>query len=355
MTKLSELLELMVKRQASDLHIAAFSAPQIRVDGGLVALEGSPLTEAESKALCYEVLSPEQIKKFETEGELDLAFAQGKISRYRANIYRQKDSVAAAFRTIPFKIPTPGDLGLPKAATELICKPRGLVLVTGPTGSGKSTTLASLIGQINDTRYDHIMTIEDPIEFVHDHKKCFVTQREIGRDSKTFPEALKYCLRQDPDIILIGEMRDLETMAAAITISETGHLVFATLHTNTAVQTVNRIIDVFPPHQQPQIRTQLSFILEGILSQQLLPKEGGGRTLALEVLIPTHAIRNLIREDKIHQIYSQMQLGQKDTGMQTMNQSLVDLVKKGVISPDNGLARATDLEEFKGLLNKRSS
>ena len=352
MPQLRELLESMVAKKASDLHIAAGSPPQIRLDGSLVPLPLPPYGDAEAKEVCYEILTQEQIKHFEEHQELDLSFSLGGISRFRANIYCQKDSVAGAFRSIPFKIPRPEDLGLPKVVLELTKKPRGLVLVTGPTGSGKSTTLASMIDLINSSRSDHIMTVEDPIEFIHEHKKSFLTQREIGKDSKGFLDALKYVLRQDPDVILIGEMRDLETIAAAITISETGHLVFATLHTNTAVQTINRVIDVFPPHQQPQIRTQLSFILEGILSQQLIPKIGGGRMLGLEVLIPTHAIRNLIREDKLHQVYSQMQVGQQETGMQTMNQCLAELVKRKMITWEHGLERSTDPEEFKRLCPK---
>ncbi len=349
MITLKELLYIMIEKKASDLHITSNSPPQIRVDGTLMPLNFSSFTDVEVRHLCYEILTSDQIQQFEKKQELDLSFSQEGLSRFRANIYRQKDAVAGAFRTIPFKIPSAQELGLPEAVTSLTKKPRGLVLVTGPTGSGKSTTLASLIDEINTTRRDHIMTVEDPIEYVHTHKKCFVTQREVGKDSQSFGDALKYVLRQDPDVILIGEMRDLETMQAAITISETGHLVFATLHTNTAVQTINRIIDVFPPHQQSQIRTQLSFILEGILSQQLIPRIGGGRALALEVMIPTHAIRNLIREDKVHQIYSQMQMGRQTTNMQTMNESLADLVKKKIISWDNASSRATDTEEFKKL------
>ncbi len=352
MGQLRDLLGIMIEKNASDLHVTSGTPPQIRIDGILLPLTGSPLAESEAREICYEVLTPDQIRKFETEKELDLSFSVGGLSRFRANIYWQKDSVAGAFRSIPFQIPLPEALGVPLPTLDLIRKPRGLVLVTGPTGSGKSTTLASLLDQINSTRPCHIMTIEDPIEFVHEHKKSFLSQREIGKDSESFTNALKYVLRQDPNVILIGEMRDLETMAAAITISETGHLVFATLHTNTAVQTINRIIDVFPPHQQPQIRTQLSFILEGILSQQLLAKVGGGRVLATELMIPNHAIRNLIREDKIHQIYSQLQMGQQQSGMHTMNQSLADFVKKGVVSWDNALARCTDLDEFKRLCPK---
>ncbi len=340
-------------KKASDLHIAAGTAPQIRVDGDLCPIEGPPCTPEEAQSICFEQLTPEQIKAFESRSELDLSFPIEGLCRFRANIYRQKDTVAGAFRNIPFIMPMPQDLGVPEAALDLIKKPRGMVLVTGPTGSGKSTTLASLLNLINQNDHVHMITIEDPIEFVHDHKNSFLSQREIGRDSASFVEALKYVLRQDPDVILIGEMRDLETISAAITISETGHLVFATLHTNSAVQTINRIIDVFPPHQQPQVRTQLSFILEGILSQQLVPKIGGGRALATELLLPNHAIRNLIREDKIHQLYSQMQMGQGISGMHTMNQSLANLFKNNLITWEDGLEYATDPEEYKRLSGRK--
>ncbi len=346
MPPLRELLQSMVEKRGSDLHVACGTPPQLRIDGALVTLPFSALSPSEAKELCYEALTPGQVRDFELKKELDLSFSIGGLSRFRANIYIQKDTVAGAFRNIPFAIPLPEQLGLPKAALDLIHKPRGMVLVTGPTGSGKSTTLASLIDQINATRPVHIITVEDPIEFVHEHKKAIVSQREIGKDSASFAEALKHILRQAPDVILVGEMRDLETIAAAITISETGHLVFATLHTNTAIQTINRIVDVFPPYQQPQVRTQLSFILEGVISQQLVPKTGGGRILAAEILLPNHAIRNLIREDKIHQIQAAMQTGQGQSGMQTMNQALTDLVKKNLVSYDDAFVRATDAEEF---------
>ncbi|QQR81222.1 MAG: type IV pilus twitching motility protein PilT [Deltaproteobacteria bacterium] len=349
MPSLNELLGKLVEMKGSDLHLTEGSPPQLRLDGYLHKLEYPAMTGEEVKNTCYELLSYEQKKTFEKNWELDLSFELKGIARFRANIYWQKGHVAAAYRIIPIKMPDPKEIGLPQAAIDLTKKPRGMVLVTGPTGSGKSTTLASMINLINMTRHDHIVTVEDPIEFVHEHKNCFVTQREIGQDSHSFTDSLKYVLRQDPDVILIGEMRDLETIAAAITISETGHLVFATLHTNSAVQTINRVIDVFPSNQQAQVRTQLSFILEGVLSQQLLPKIGGGRCLGLEVMIPTPAIRNLIREDKVHQIYSQMQMGRQLTGMQTMNQCLVELVKSGKLEKEIALSRCTDMEEFKKL------
>lgn len=346
-----DLLKLMVEKGASDLHLVAHAPPKLRIDGQLIPIPGAEaITPGQVQQLCYEILDPKQKKQFEEAREFDSSLEIEGLGRARVNLFWQQDSVSGAFRAIPFQIPTPETLGIPKAMVELTKKPRGLVLVTGPTGSGKSTTLASLIDLINSTRSEHIITVEDPIEFVHQHKKSIICQREIGRDSTSFKEALKYLLRQDPNVIMIGEMRDLETIAAAITISETGHLVFATLHTNTAVQTINRIIDVFPPHQQPQIKTQISFILEGILSQQLLPKTGGGRVLAAELLLPTLAIRNLIREDKIHQIQSQMEMGQKESCMQTMNQALADLVKRKLVTRDLALGRATDPEELKKII-----
>lgn len=348
---MDSLLKLIIERGASDLHLIAGNPPRLRQDGELVTTDRPVMTPEQVKELCYALLSHKQREEFEKRHELDLAIERPGLGRFRVNLYLQKGSIAAAFRPIPFKIPAPSELGIPRIVLELASRPRGLVLVTGPTGSGKSTTIASLIDKINRERNVHIMTIEDPIEFVHEHKKAAISQREIGADAGSFGEALKYVLRQDPDVILIGEMRDLETIAAAITISETGHLVFATLHTNSAAQTINRIVDVFPSHQQPQIRIQLSFILEGIVSQQLLPKIGGGRTAAMEVLIPNTAVRNLIREDKIHQIQAQMQMGQAESAMQTMNQALAELVKRRICSKDAALARATDLDDFKRLVS----
>ena len=273
------------------------------------------------------------------------------LSRFRANIFMQRGAVAGAFRTIPFKILTFQELGLPPVVAELSKKPRGLILVTGPTGSGKSTTLASIIDKINNERHEHIMTIEDPIEYLHPHKNCLVNQREVGADTRSFKAALKYILRQDPDVVLVGEMRDLETIEAALVIAETGHIAFATLHTNSCVQTINRILDVFPPYQQPQVRAQLSFVVEGVMSQSLISKASGpGRVLALEIMIPNPAIRNLIREDKIHQVYSAMQVGQAKFGMQTFNQALAGLVLRRMITQEEALNRSSDPEELKNVL-----
>jgi twitching motility protein PilT len=349
---LHQLLKAMVEKGASDLHITTGSPPQLRIDGKLVPLKTPPLNPVDTKQLCYSILTDAQKHKFEEESELDLSFGVKGLSRFRANVFMQRGAVAGAFRTIPFKILTFAELGLPPIVAELAKKPRGLVLVTGPTGSGKSTTLASIIDKINTDRHEHIVTIEDPIEYLHPHKNCLVNQREVGADTVSFKKALKYILRQDPDVVLIGEMRDLETVEAALVISETGHLAFATLHTNSAVQTINRILDVFPPYQQPQVRAQLSFVLEGVLTQNLLPKAGGpGRVLCVEVMVPNPAIRNLIREDKVHQVYSQMQVGQTKFGMQTFNQSLAFAYARRLITLDEALARSSDQEELKNLIS----
>ncbi len=351
MANLHQLLKAMVEKGASDLHITTGSPPQLRIDGKLVPLKTPPLTPVETKQLCYSILTDSQKHKFEEESELDLSFGVKALSRFRANIFMQRGAVAGAFRTIPFKILTFQELGLPPIVAELARKPRGLVLVTGPTGSGKSTTLASIIDKINTDRHEHIITIEDPIEYLHPHKNCVVNQREVGSDTQSFKKALKYILRQDPDVVLIGEMRDLETIEAALVISETGHLAFATLHTNSAVQTINRILDVFPPYQQPQVRAQLSFVLEGIMSQNLLPRAtGSGRCMAAEVLVPNPAIRNLIREDKVHQVYSQMQVGQAKFGMQTFNQALAALYLKRLVTAEEAIARSSDPDELRGIL-----
>ncbi len=351
MINLHQLLRAMVEKGASDLHLTTGSPPQLRIDGRLVPLKTPPLSPAETKQLCYSILTDAQKHKFEEEDELDLSFGVKTLSRFRANVFLQRGAVAAAFRTIPFKIRALGELGLPPVVAELAKKPRGLILVTGPTGSGKSTTLAGIIDQINTERHEHIITVEDPIEYLHSHKNCVVNQREVGEDTKSFKKALKYILRQDPDVVLIGEMRDLETTEAALTIAETGHLAFATLHTNSAVQTINRILDMFPPYQQGQVRAQLSFVLEAVLTQNLLPRMGAsGRVLISEVLIPNAAIRNLIREDKVHQIYSQMQVGQSRFGMQTFNQSLASAVARKLVSIEDALARSSDPDELRNLL-----
>lgn len=351
MPTMHEFLGMMLDKGASDLHITTGVPPTIRVDGKLTPLPFEPIAPQETKKLCYSILTDAQKQKFEENRELDLSFGLKGLSRFRANVFMQRGAVAGAFRTIPFRVPAFDELGLPQVVKELCKKPRGLVLVTGPTGSGKSTTLAAMIDMINSERQEHVVTIEDPIEYLHPHKKCVVNQREVGSDTDSFKKALKYILRQDPDVVLIGEMRDLETIEAAISVSETGHLVFATLHTNSAVQTINRILDVFPPYQQPQVRAQLSFVLQGVLSQLLLPKASGiGRVMAMEVLIPNAAVRNLIREEKIHQLYGQMQLGQAKYGMQTMNQSLLSLYSRRDITLEEAIGRSPEVDEFKQML-----
>jgi len=355
MATLYDLLKVMIEKGASDLHITTGSPPRIRIDGRLIPLDHPSLAPAETKALCYSVLTDAQKHKFEENNELDLSFGVKGLSRFRGNVFMQRGAVAAAFRTIPFQIKTFQELGLPEIVNDMVKKPRGLILVTGPTGSGKSTTLATMIDRINSERPDHIITVEDPIEYIHNHKKSLINQREVNSDTASFKSALKYVLRQDPDVVLIGEMRDLETIEAALTVSETGHLTLATLHTNSAVQTINRIIDVFPSHQQGQIRTQLSFVLEGILAQQLIARKSGqGRVLAVELLVPTPAIRNLIREDKVHQIYSMMQTGQARFGMQTMNQSLFDLYTRGLLSYEDAIGRSSVPEELLTMIQRIS-
>jgi twitching motility protein PilT len=348
---LHQLLKAMIDQRASDLHITTGSPPQLRIDGELVPLRVPPLTPVDTKQLCYSILTDAQKVKFEEDLELDLSFGVKNLARFRSNVFMQRGAVAGAFRVIPFKILTFQELGLPGVVGDIARRPRGLVLVTGPTGSGKSTTLASIIDKINNERRSHIITIEDPIEYLHPHKGCIINQREVGSDTKSFKRALKYILRQDPDVVMIGEMRDLETIEAALTTAETGHLAFATLHTNSCVQTINRIIDVFPPYQQSQVRAQLSFVLEGVLSQTLMPKASGqGRCLAVEIMIPNQAIRNLIREDKIHQIYSQMQMGQAKHQMQTMNQSLCSLYLRRMVTLEEALGRSSDPEELKTMI-----
>jgi twitching motility protein PilT len=354
MATLYDLLRMMVEKGGSDLHVTTGSPPRLRIDGKLVPVDQPALNPSDTKALCYSVLTDAQKHRFEENNELDLSFAIKGISRFRANIFMQRGAVAGAFRLIPFEIRSFKELGLPEIMNEIVKKSSGLVLVTGPTGCGKSTTLAAMVDRINSERSAHIITIEDPIEYLHLHKKCLINQREVTTDTKSFRDALRYILRQDPDVVLIGEMRDLETIETALTVSETGHLTLATLHTNSAAQTINRVIDVFSPHQQEQIRAQLSMVLEGILAQQLIPKKTGqGRVLAIELLIPNPAIRNLIREDKVHQIYSMMQTGQAKFGMQTMNQCLFDLYTKGLISYDDAIGRSYLPEELITVIQRK--
>ncbi len=353
---LQQLLKVMVEKGASDLHITAGQAPLLRIDGQVIPLKLPALSPSQAKALAYEVLSEEQKIKFEKQNELDFAFSMKKIARFRGNLFVQRGCVGAVFRFIPYQIMTFEELGLPPIMLDVCTKSKGLVLVTGATGSGKSTTLAAMIDKINSERRAHIMTIEDPIEFVHAHKRCIVNQREVGADTESFKKALKYVLRQDPDVVLLGEMRDLETIEAALTIAETGHLVFATLHTNSAIQSINRIIDVFPPHQQPQVRAQLSFTLTAVLTQCLLPQANGpGRCLCIEALIPNAAIRNLVREDKLHQIYSQMQVGQSGSGMCTLNQSLYDLYSRGMITGEEAFAHCNEPDELRMMIEGRTT
>ncbi len=348
---LHQLLKAMLDNGASDLHITTNSPPQLRIDGHLVPLKVDPLTPVDTKQICYSILTDAQKSRFEEEWELDLSFGVKGLARFRCNLFMQRGAVAGAFRMIPFELKGFTELGLPPVVEELCERPRGLVLVTGPTGSGKSTTLAAMIDKINRETHDHIVTIEDPIEFLHPHKGCVVNQREVGADTQSFKRALKYILRQDPDVVLVGEMRDLETIEAALTTAETGHLVFGTLHTNSAVSTINRIIDVFPPSQQQQVRTQISMTLEGVMCQTLIPKASGhGRCMALEIMIPNAAIRNLIREDKVHQIYSQMQIGQGKFGMQTLNQSLASLYLRKQITLEDTLSRSSEVDELKTII-----
>lgn len=350
---LQDLLVLMVEQNASDLHLTSGSPPQLRLDGNLRPVNIPPLSPTDTKRLSYSILTEKQKKEFEENSELDLSFGVKNLSRFRANVYMQRGAVAAAIRTIPYQIKSFEDLGLPSIVEDLAKKPRGLILVTGPTGSGKSTSLASIIDYINRHRRGHIITIEDPIEYIHSHKNCIVNQREIGADTQSFAKALRVILRQDPDIVLIGEIRDLETMETALAVSETGHLALATLHTNNTIETINRIIDMFPVNQHGQVRAQLSFVLQGIVAQQLIPKKfGEGRVIACEVMIPNAAIRNLIREAKIQQIYSSMQTGQREHGMQTLAQDLVRLVKNDTISMEEALARVSSEEEFATLMAK---
>ena len=349
---IDEIAKIAVERRASDIHITAGLPPCIRVDGKITPLEMyPPLTPKDSQALIYSFMNEKQKKTFEENKEADFSFGIKGIGRFRVNVYYQRGTVAAALRRIPYEIKPIEELGLIPKVKDLCHLSMGLVLVTGPTGSGKTTTLASMIDYINTNFPHHILTIEDPIEYVYQHKKSKIAQREVGTDTDSFAKALKYALREDPDVILVGEMRDLETIRAALTAAETGHLVFGTLHTNTAVQTINRIINVFPMEEQDQVRTELSFVLQGVISQRLLPKIGGGRVLIHEVMIPNTAIRNLIRENKIHQIYGLMQTGQAETGMQTMNQSLLKALKSRLITVEDALKISPEPEELKRMIS----
>jgi twitching motility protein PilT len=344
---LRALLEEMIQKDASDLHITAAERPKLRVDGDIVDSSATEvLTPKDTLQLAYSVLTENQKKRFETEDELDFSFGIQNLARFRGNVFKQRGCVAMVIRMIPFNVRTFQELGLPPILAKLSERPRGLILVTGPTGSGKSTTLAAIIDKINKERKGHIITVEDPIEFIHRHQSCLVNQREIGTDTKTFASALKYALREDPDVILVGEMRDLETVAAALTIAETGHLVLATLHTNSAAESINRVIDVFPSTQQSQVRAQLAFVLEGVVTQTLLPRlKGRGRAMAAEIMVATPAIRALIRDDKVHQIYSAMQSGKK-FGMQTMNDALYQLYTSRDVAQEECERVSHDPKEF---------
>ncbi len=350
---LPSLLKTMVEQDASDLHISVGVPPEFRIQGKMVKVKTDPLTNQDAKELCYSVLTDSQKAEFEKNLELDFSFGIKDVARFRGNLFYQRGAVGAVFRRIPLAIPEFDQLKLPQILKKIIRRPNGLILVTGPTGSGKSTTLAAMLDILNREEYGHLITVEDPIEFVHPHKNCIVNQREVGVDTKSFANALKRILRQDPDFVLVGELRDAETIEMALTMAETGHLVFGTLHTNSAVQSINRIINVFPPHQQTQIRQVLAFTLVGVVSQILIPKSfEHGRAMACEILIPTMAIRSLIREDKIHQVYSAMQTGQDDTGMITMNQSLVALVKNGSLSKADAVEHSFMPDEIVKLLSQ---
>lgn len=349
---LPQLLKTLVDQGGSDLHLSPRTPPRIRIDGHIVPLQLDPLKPSETAELCYNILNEAQKKIFEKEKEIDLAFSIKNLARFRANIYHQKSSVSGVFRVIPTNIKSMDELGMPDILKTLCHLPKGLVLVTGPTGSGKSTTLAAMLDYLNENFYKHILTVEDPIEFVHPHKNSIVNQRELNEDTKSFAKALKSALRQDPDVILVGELRDLETIHLALTAAETGHLVFGTLHTNSCISSLNRVIDVFPPHQQMQVRTQLSMTLQGVLSQNLLPKRGGGRVMAMEIMRSNRAISALINEGKFKQIYSSMQTGQAESGMQTMNQSLVNLIQSGLVEEAVGIEKSSAPDEIINMLAK---
>ena len=354
MITLRQLLEDMVKMNASDLHLTVGTPPVVRIDGKLVKMTYETLTPDITKKLAYSIMNEKQRLKFETNSELDLSFGIENMSRFRCNVFMQRGNVAVALRQIPYRVKTFEELGLPKVVSEFSKTPRGLILVTGPTGSGKSTTLAAVIDKINRERQCHIITVEDPIEYLHRHQASIINQREVYSDTNSFASALKYALREDPDVVLIGEMRDLETIEAAINISETGHLAFATLHTNSTAESINRIIDVFPTSQQEQVRISLSFSLQAVVSQCLIPKIGGGRVMSLEVMICTPAIRALVRDDKVHQIYSMIQSGQK-YGMKTMNQSLAELYNSGKITSGDAMGFSSNIQELNEMLSRGKS
>ncbi|MEW6014686.1 MAG: type IV pilus twitching motility protein PilT [Candidatus Zixiibacteriota bacterium] len=351
MITLRQLLEDMVKMDASDLHLTVGSPPVVRVDGKLVRMAYDTLTPDMTKKLAYSIMNEKQRLKFETSSELDLSFGIENMSRFRCNVFMQRGNVAVALRQIPYKVKTFEELGLPKVVAEFARLPRGLVLVTGPTGSGKSTTLAAIIDRINRERQCHIITVEDPIEYLHRHQSSIVNQREVFSDTQSFSAALKYALREDPDVVLVGEMRDLETIESALNISETGHLAFATLHTNSTAESINRIIDVFPTNQQEQVRISLSFSLQAVVSQCLIPRIGGGRVMSLEIMVCTPAIRALVRDDKVHQIYSMIQSGQK-YGMKTMNQSLAELYNTGKITLNDAMGYSSNIQELNEMLTR---
>jgi len=353
MYTLAELLQKVLLAGSSDLHLTIGIPPQMRVDGKLRPAGDELIGAADTKRLAYSVMTDMQKHAFEEKWEIDFSFGIKDLCRFRANVFTQRGAVAAVFRVIPFEIRSFEALKLPTIVEKLCDKPRGLILVTGPTGSGKSTTLAAMIDKIDRERHEHIITIEDPIEFLHTHKSCIVNQREVNTDTHSFAEALRVALREDPDVVLIGEMRDLETVESALRIAETGHLTLATLHTNSAATTIHRVVDIFPANQQPQIRAQLSMVLEGILCQSLIPKlNGTGRSMAMEILVPNAAVRNLIREDKVHQIYSAMQTGQEKFGMQTFNQSLAQLALTRQISVEDALMKSSNIDELQDLIQR---